>query len=91
MIQEAQAQQYSAVLCRSCRQPIPLPAIVAGSSQDDPGRVFTLRCWTCYSEKPYRVTEIVAFEGVPKPRVARTRKRSEHSDQDGGLARAAHI
>lgn len=101
MNQELKSQHYSAVLCRSCRQPIPLPGIVVGmasrsqdqesGSQGDPGRVFTLRCRTCDKEKPYGVTDIVEFEGAPKPRVTRARKKSGHSDQDGGLAHAAHI
>jgi len=102
MNQEPQPQHYSAVLCRSCRQPIPLPAIVVGmasrrqhhndsGSQDSPGCVFTLRCRTCDKEKPYRVTDIVELEGAPKPRVARARQKSGHSGQGGGLARAAHI
>jgi hypothetical protein len=101
MIQEAETQHYSAVLCRSCRQPIPLPAIVVGmasrsrhqesGSQDDPGRVFTLRCRSCDKEKPYRVTDIVESEGTPKPRLVRARRKPGHSGEGGGLARAAHI
>ena len=101
MNQELQTQHYSAVLCRSCRQPIPLPAIVVSMAsrsqhqesgpQDDTGRVFTLRCRTCDKEKPYRVTDIVEFEGAPKPRLVRARRKSGHSDQGGELARAAHI
>jgi len=96
MVQEPQTQHYSAVLCRSCRQPIPLPAIVVSmthesGSQDSSGCVFTLRCRTCDKEKPYRVTDIVEFEGAPKPRLVRARRKSGHSDQGGELARAAHI
>jgi hypothetical protein len=53
--------------------------------------VFTLRCRTCDKEKPYRVTDIVEFEGAPKPRLVRARRKSGHSDQGGELARAAHI
>jgi hypothetical protein len=100
MNQELKTQHYSAVLCRSCRQPIPLPGIVIGMAsrsqdqesgfQGDPGRVFTLRCRACDKEKPYRVTDIVEFEGVPKLRVVRARKKPGHSGQGGGLAHAAH-
>jgi len=102
MVQEPQTQHYSAVLCRSCRQPIPLPAIVVSMAsrrqrdsesgfQDNSGCVFTLRCRTCDKETPYRVTDIVDFEGAPKPRLVRARRKPGHSGEGGELARAAHI
>lgn len=86
MTEAPQTQHYSAVLCRCCRQPIPLPAIVLGmisgrSEQNDPAsHVVTLRCRACDKEMPYRVSEAAEFEGIPRPRVARAR-RERHSER----------
>jgi len=101
MTQEPKTQHYSAVLCRCCRQPIPLPAIVVSMThasrasdpklEDDPAsRVFTLRCRACDKEKPYRVGEVVQFEGVPRPRVTRARTKSGKPHQGEGFFRTAN-
>ncbi|HKQ86676.1 MAG TPA: hypothetical protein VJS43_07900 [Candidatus Acidoferrales bacterium] len=76
MIQEATSPQYRAVLCRHCREPIPVPAIVIRmetlSSAEEPGseseRVFTVRCRSCECEHPYRSSQIIQVEGQPKAR-----------------------
>ena len=83
MSQNAVQQSYRGVLCLSCRQPIPLPAIlididsrlrglIAGNAEEPSTRVFSLRCRSCEREKPYRMTDIVDFSGEPKVRVSRS-------------------
>jgi hypothetical protein len=81
----SEKQQYRGVFCFSCRQPIPLPAIVlhiesAGKDldtryADEPQRrVFSLRCRACDKEMPYRTVDIVEIEGTPKRRLTRAAK-----------------
>ena len=80
-------QQYRGVFCFSCRQPIPLPAIVLhieslgsnidSSYTDEPQRrVFSLRCRSCEKEMPYRTADIMEIEGTPKLRRAAKRLES---------------
>lgn len=90
---ETVVQSYRGVRCLSCRQPIPLPAILSktdsvlmgntpDSAPDHPTRVFSLRCRVCEREKPYGATDIVDFEGAPRARVSRPhvgRPKSLHS------------
>lgn len=93
MIQEATRSQYSAVLCRQCRQPIPVPPIVIRmeslSKAEEPGietdRVFAVRCRSCECEHPYRSSQIVQAEGEPKGRRTLARTIYRH----GTLSRAA--
>jgi hypothetical protein len=84
MNQEIIPQSYRGVLCKSCRQPIPLPAILVnmeaavgikepGSTHEYHSRVFSLRCRACEREKPYRASEVADFQGVPRTRVSRAR------------------
>ena len=94
MIQEAKSRNYRAVVCKHCREPIPVPAIVirieslsephdAAVGQSE--RVFTLRCRACVCEHPYRSSEIVEIEGEPKGR-----RISGHAIyRHGALTRAA--
>lgn len=99
MNQQMEKQVYAGVVCRCCRQAIPLPAIVVSmaaeiendpSSHDNPqGRVFSLRCRACDKEMPYRVNEIVDFEGAPRPRIWSARRKSGHAAAGGDLSRAA--
>jgi len=80
---EAVRQSYRGVRCLSCRQPIPLPAILAHSAHEHPGRVFSLRCRACEREKPYRASEITEFEGAPRTRVSGSRAaqpKGRHSE-----------
>ena len=74
---------YRGVRCMSCRQPIPLPAIVveldsrlqglrAEQVDDHSARAFSLRCRVCEREKPYRTSDIVDFEGEPRRRSSRS-------------------
>ena len=75
MVQETTIPRYAAVICRVCRQPIPVPAIVTqmdsfiGASEYDNAqhnRVFHLRCRSCSAEKLYQSSQIVEVEGLPK-------------------------
>jgi hypothetical protein len=101
MNQEATLQSYRGVRCLSCRQPIPLPAILlkmdsspnrneAGMDYEYPTRVFSLRCRSCEREKPYRAADIVEFEGAPRTRVSRSRLIHSHGQKSGGQTRAAN-
>jgi len=93
-------QSYRGVLCMSCRQPIPLPAIISNlealreSSESGSGteteRVFSLRCRACGREKPYRSAEIVEFEGVPRPKIEYVRSVLGVRRHQGSLSRAAN-
>lgn len=96
-------QSYRGVLCMSCRQPIPLPAILNAleavpekSSEADSHpalageRVFSLRCRACGREKPYRSMEIIELEGSPRPQVDYIRNVIGVRRRPGGLSRAAN-
>jgi hypothetical protein len=87
-------QSYRGVLCASCRQPIPVPAIVitmeAETHEEERHvRVFNVRCRACEKELPYRSTDIVEYQGAP-----RARRRARPVATIGGLPsqleRAAH-
>ncbi|MGC2330272.1 MAG: hypothetical protein WA581_02365 [Candidatus Acidiferrales bacterium] len=99
MNQQLEKQTYAGVVCRSCRQAIPLPPIVismASEIDNDPsgretpqGCVFSLRCRACDKEMPYRVIDIVDFEGTPRPRVWSARRKSARPGSSDDLSRAA--
>jgi hypothetical protein len=100
MKQDLAKQSYRGVRCLSCRQPIPLPGIVAsmeashGSQESDLGhehydRVFSLRCRACEREKPYRSSDIIDFEGTPTSRLTRSRGHIQ-GQQPEKLSRAAN-
>jgi hypothetical protein len=98
MNQQLEKQTYAGVVCRSCRQAIPLPGIVISmaaeidndkSAGENPQAcVFSLRCRACDKEMPYRVNEIVEFEGIPRPRVWSARRKSGQAGSND-LSRAA--
>jgi hypothetical protein len=89
MSEDVPKQSYRGVLCMSCRQPIPLPAIVLTLGVLGGERVFTLRCRACNRERPYRSVDIIEFEGVPRSRVSYIRgPRGVRRQQ--GLSRAAN-
>jgi hypothetical protein len=101
IIQDADKQQYRGVVCRSCRQPISLPAIVvnihaaiqdngADSDGGEFSRVFSLRCRSCQSERPYQTSEVVTFDGVPKVHLSRSRSKQRETTVSGDVARAAN-
>ena len=83
MTVEAFPQSYRGVRCLSCRQPIPLPAILfrlgskfvgncPDSALEHPVKVFSLRCRAWEREKPYRTTDITNFGGAPRARMSRS-------------------
>lgn len=95
-------QSYRAVLCMSCRQPIPVPAILitleavpksAVDAENQPGqveRVFSLRCRSCGREKPYRSAEIIELEGTPRSRTDYVRNVIGVRREAGLRSRAAN-
>ncbi len=91
MTQEVK-QSYRGVLCVSCKQAIPIPAIVvsmeAESDETEQSvRVFNLRCRACEKEQPYCSTDIVEFNGAPRVRV---RAKLASAIGSRRLGRAAH-
>jgi len=100
MNQQLEKQSYAGVVCRSCRQPIPLPAIVVSMESEiesdgqslqesSRGRVFSLRCRACDKEMPYRTKDVTEFEGTPRPRVSPARRKAPHGGAGEGFSRAA--
>jgi hypothetical protein len=98
---QAPKQSYRGVLCMSCRQPIPLPAIVmilgtlpqgseAGPRPEHTERVFSLRCRACSRERPYRSADIIEFEGTPRSRFSHVRGPRGVRRQASNLSRAAN-
>jgi hypothetical protein len=76
MTQEAEMQSYRGVVCLHCRQPVPISPLVASIEADlhakettprqhQKCQVFNLRCAACGKEKPYKIGEILEFEGTP--------------------------
>ena len=100
MTSEVSKQSYRGVLCMSCRQPIPLPAILVsleplpdkdetGSAADHRERVFSLRCRACNREKPYRSSDVIDLEGIPRSRASYFHQPPAVS-RSAGLSRAAN-
>jgi len=98
---EAILQSYRGVRCLSCRQPIPLPAILIEmdstlrseqphSVHEHPKRVFSLRCRACEREKPYRASDIMDFEGAPRTRVSRSDTTHPKGRRSNALSRTAN-
>jgi len=99
MVQDQKLERYRGVLCSFCRQPIPLPAIVAGartgahqdSSQEHTSKSFHIRCRACEKEASYRAAEIADFEGAPRARSFRYRSTTASLLRDKSpLTRAAN-
>jgi hypothetical protein len=101
MVQDQKLERYRGVLCGFCRQPIPLPSIVASadaaqkeiqhdSRQEHSPKSFHIRCRACEKEGSYRTTEIADFEGTPRLWAVRARAGSSTHRGSGGLARAAN-
>jgi hypothetical protein len=84
MIAEAK-QQYRGVLCRHCRQAIPLSPSAALKERgcEDPKISdlhefalcsFTLRCRVCHGEGQYTVLDVIDCDGTPRIRSPQSRK-----------------
>jgi hypothetical protein len=76
-------QSHPGVRCLSCRQPIPLPAILfrlgskfvgncPDSALEHPIKVFSLRCRAWEREKPDRTPDTTNFEGAPRAGMSRS-------------------
>jgi hypothetical protein len=72
---ETEHPTFRGVACLHCRAPIPVPNIVRILQAADSetvnlpprkSQVFNLRCPACHKEKPYRIMEILEFEGTPE-------------------------
>jgi hypothetical protein len=83
MTVEAFPQSHRGVRCLSCRQPIPLPAILFRLGSKFVGncpdlalehtiKVFSLRCRAWEREKPDRTTDVTNFEGAPRAGMSRS-------------------
>jgi hypothetical protein len=84
MIGEAK-QQYRGVLCRHCRQAIPLSPSAALKEKEceDPRSIdlhefalcsFSLRCRVCHGEGQYTVLDVIDCDGTPRIRRPQSRK-----------------
>lgn len=97
MTLETERQSFRGVVCLHCKAPIPVPAIVrdfqAALPQEGGGSsrsaVFNVRCPVCHKEKPYRIREIVNFEGTPAPMAPFAQPAAVRSFPLGGMTRTA--
>jgi len=100
MDRETVPQSYRGVRCLSCRQPIPVPAILvamdsalsgkgSAAAHEHPTRVFSLRCRACEREKPYRASDIMDFEGAPRTRPSRALTDHPKGRHTGSQSRGA--
>jgi hypothetical protein len=101
MVQDQKLERYRGVLCSFCRQPIPLPAIVAsaesarktvsaGITEEHVSKSFHIRCRACEKECSYRTAEIADFEGAPRARSFRARSASGMVHKKSALTQAAN-
>src|SRR5579863_8482233 len=97
MTTETERPTYRGVTCLHCKAPIPVPAIVghrqiadeSSESSQRKSQVFNLRCSSCHKEKPYRIREIVEFEGTPEAIAPFDRPTPLRWYPQDGLARTA--
>lgn len=101
MTQDAVRQSYRGVICLHCKQPIPISPFVASIEAELPAsettplrhqkcQVFNLRCAACGKEKPYKIGEILDFEGSPATGTPRTEPASTYLRQLGSRSRTAN-
>jgi len=98
MTLDTERQSFRGVVCLHCKAPIPVPAIVRniqetllkelGASREN-SPAFNLRCSSCHKEKPYRIREIVDFEGEPQPVAPFAQPGSVRPSRQDGIASAA--
>jgi hypothetical protein len=96
MTTETEHSTFRGVACLHCKAPIPVPAIVLQSSASEEAgslprksQVFNLRCPSCHKEKPYRVREIVEFEGSAEKALLPERPIPVRWYPQDGMTRAA--
>jgi hypothetical protein len=101
MTQEKVQQTYRGVSCLHCKRPIPISPLVASIEADLPSdettprrhqkcQVFHLRCAACGKEKPYRIAEILEFEGTPVTRTPRAEPASTYLHEFNSRSRTAN-
>jgi DNA-directed RNA polymerase subunit RPC12/RpoP len=91
-------QSYRGVSCLHCSHPIPISPLVASIETETQGdassprkcQVFHLRCVSCGKEKPYKIGEIVEFEGTPVTRKPLTDPSSPYFNSMANKARVAN-
>lgn len=98
MTLETERPTFRGVICLHCKEPVPVPAIVGdpklatgeeAESRTGKSQVFNIRCPACHKEKPYRVSEILEFEGIPSQSVRPASPTSVRWFPQGGLAKSA--
>ena len=101
MTQEKVQQSYRGVSCLHCKNPIPISPLVASIEADLPDnetatkrhqkcQVFHLRCALCGKEKPYRIAEILEFEGTPVTGTPRAEPASTYLRELSNRSRTAN-
>lgn len=101
MTQDTQQQSYRGVKCLNCKEPIPISPLVAGieaelrDAEHAPTKhrkcqVFHLRCVICGKEKPYKIGEILEFEGMPATLSSHAEPRAAYVNQSANRSRAAN-
>jgi hypothetical protein len=101
MTQEKVQQSYRGVSCLHCKNPIPISPLVASIEaehsihENAPSRhqkcqVFHLRCAACGKEKPYKIDEILEFEGAPVTAIPRAEPASAFLRELSNRARTAN-
>ncbi len=91
-------QSYRGVTCLHCKKPIaisPLVASIESETQADEAsprkcQVFHLRCVSCGKEKPYKIGEILEFEGTPITRKLQSELTSSYFNSMDNKARVAN-
>jgi len=98
MTLDTERKSFRGVVCLHCKAPIPVPAIVRSMQEtlrNGPGAsrenspAFNLRCSSCHKEKPYRILEIVDFEGIPLPVAPFAQPGSVRTSRLDGMTNAA--
>jgi hypothetical protein len=101
MAQETVQQSYRGVSCLHCKNPIPISRLVASIEAELPAnettprrhqkcQVFHLRCAACGKEKPYKIGEILEFEGAPESGTLRAEVSSTYLREPNNRSRTAN-
>jgi|SRR6266478_3635981 len=101
MTQEIAKKSYRGVACLHCKRPIPISPLVASIEAELPAseatpvrhqkcQVFHLRCGACGKEKPYKIAEILEFEGAPESGPPRAQPASTYLRELSNSSRTAN-
>ena len=91
-------QSYRGVTCLHCKKPIAISPMVAsiesGTQAEEASprkcQVFHVRCVSCGKEKPYKIAEIIEFEGTPITRKPQTYPASPYFSPLANKTRVAN-